>query len=126
MSKVLVPNGFLKLSSMCYLGQSTTLNLMQCNSQEVPPITEELQQLLAEYADVFEVPKELSTHISLDHKIQLKASDVSVNVRPYRYPPAQKDTIESMIKELLESGVIRPINSPFSSPIVMVKKNDGS
>ncbi|GJS18672.1 retrotransposable element Tf2 [Tanacetum coccineum] len=45
---------------------------------------------------------------------------------PYRYPPSQKDTIEAMVKKLLDSGVIRPSNSPFSSPIVMVKKKDGS
>ncbi|GKC68331.1 putative mitochondrial protein [Tanacetum coccineum] len=31
-----------------------------------------------------------------------------------------------MIKELLDSGIVRPSNSPFSSPIVMVKKKDGS
>ncbi|GJZ96097.1 reverse transcriptase [Tanacetum coccineum] len=38
--------------------------------------------------------------------------------------PNQKDAIELMVKELLDSGVIRPSQSPFSSPIVMVKKKD--
>ncbi|GJU29374.1 ty3-gypsy retrotransposon protein [Tanacetum coccineum] len=38
----------------------------------------------------------------------------------------KKDTIEAMVKELLDSRVIRQSNSPFSSPIVMVKKKDGS
>ncbi|GKD26274.1 hypothetical protein Tco_1232488 [Tanacetum coccineum] len=42
------------------------------------------------------------------------------------YPPTQKDIIETMVRELLDSGVIRQSNSPFSSPIVMVKKKDGS
>lgn len=49
-----------------------------------------------------------------------------VNIRPYRYPPNQKDVIETMVNELMETGVIRPSHSPFSSPIVMVKKKDGS
>ncbi|GKB86719.1 putative mitochondrial protein [Tanacetum coccineum] len=43
-----------------------------------------------------------------------------------KYPPSQKDTIEAMVKKLLDSGVLRPSNSPFSSLIVMVKKKDGS
>nr|GEX95434.1 reverse transcriptase [Tanacetum cinerariifolium] len=44
------------------------------------------------------------------------------------YPnnPKPKDAIESMVQELLDYGVIRHTQSPFSSPIVMVKKNDGS
>ncbi|GJS39011.1 hypothetical protein Tco_0564054 [Tanacetum coccineum] len=46
--------------------------------------------------------------------------------RPYRYPPAQKNEIDKMVKKLLDSGAIRLSNSPFSSPIVMVKKKDGS
>nr|GEZ23961.1 hypothetical protein [Tanacetum cinerariifolium] len=37
-----------------------------------------------------------------------------------------KDAIEIMVKELLESRVIRPSQSPFSSSIVMVKKKDGT
>ena len=75
---------------------------------------------------MFEIPKELPPHRNFDHQIPLKEENVTVNIRPYRYPPAQKDTIETMVKELLDSGVIRPSNNPFSSPIVMVKKKDGS
>nr|GEV76882.1 retrotransposon protein, putative, unclassified [Tanacetum cinerariifolium] len=46
--------------------------------------------------------------------------------KPYRHPPTQKDAIEAMVTELLKSGVIREIHSPFSLPIVMVKKKDGT
>ena len=44
---------------------------------------------------------------------------------PYRYPFTQKNEIEKIIKELLESSVIRPSISPYSSPVVMMLKRYG-
>lgn len=31
-----------------------------------------------------------------------------------------------MVKGLLSSGVVRPSTSPYSSPVLLVKKHDGS
>lgn len=49
-----------------------------------------------------------------------------VKVRPYRYPQIQKEKIEIMIKEMLVEVIIQPSNTPFSPPIVLVKKKDGT
>jgi hypothetical protein len=49
-----------------------------------------------------------------------------VCVRPYRYLYFQKTEIEKIVRDLLQSGVIRLSQSPFSSPILLVRKADGS
>ncbi|GKD69912.1 reverse transcriptase [Tanacetum coccineum] len=78
------------------------------------------------YEKVFVVPITLPPNRKHDHRIPLLDNSTPVNIRPYRHPPTQKDVIEAMVTRLLESGVIRESHIPFSSPIVMVKKKDGT
>jgi hypothetical protein len=58
-----------------------------------------------------------------DHKIPLKDESQAVNLRSYRYLGLQKDTLETLVAEMLEAGIVQPSNSPFASPVVLVKKN---
>jgi len=55
-----------------------------------------------------------------DYAIHLESRSVPHNIRPYRYPYAQKSDIKSIIQELLEVGIIQPIQSVFSTPMMMV------
>lgn len=41
-------------------------------------------------------------------------------------PVATKGVKESEVQKMLDRGVIRPSNSPWSSPVVFVRKQDGS
>ncbi|GKD40383.1 reverse transcriptase, partial [Tanacetum coccineum] len=116
------------LSSMNLCVPATSVMSLTVTNKPVFGITESqaLKELLIEFEDVFALPTVLPPQRHHDHRIPLKEGAVPVNIRPYRHPPTQKDAIETMVQELLDSKVIRPSNSPFSSPIVMVKKKDGT
>lgn len=43
-----------------------------------------------------------------------------------RYAPAEREIIASEVKKMLDHGIVRPSESPWSSPVVLVRKKDGS
>ena len=86
------------------------------------PLGLEVEELLGSFEDVFVEPKGLPPNRSHDNSITLKSDDQPVYMRPYRYPYFLKEEIEKTVEELLLSGVIRPSQSPFSSPVLLVRK----
>ena len=47
-----------------------------------------------------------------------------IMITPYCHPKRLKDEIEKTIQELLDQRHIRPSKSPFTSFVVLVKKDD--
>lgn len=86
----------------------------------------ELKPLLQNYSRVFAIPKRLPPSRLCDHRIILQSNAAPVKVRPYRYPHSQKTEIEIMVDQMMTDGLIEPSNSPFSSPVILVKKKDGT
>lgn len=84
----------------------------------------QLQSLLSKFQDVFSIPKSLPPLRPQDHGIQLKEGTNRPNLRPYRYPNVLKDKVKGMVQEMLNSGIIQPSISPYSSFVVLVKKNN--
>jgi hypothetical protein len=82
--------------------------------------------LLQQFEDVFREPKGLPPPRSHDHAIPLQEGVSPVSVRLYRFPFYQKEEIEKIVRDLLQTGVIRPSHSPFSSPVLLVRKADGT
>lgn len=82
--------------------------------------------LLRKYSGVF------STHESdlgctdlISHEIPL-LDDTPVRQRYRRIPPSEYEVAKAHINQLLEAEIISESSSPYASPIVLVKKKDGS
>jgi len=86
----------------------------------------ELTMTIKQYKNVFEKPHGLLPIQSHDHTIPLMPGNAHVKVRPYHYPHSQKTEVEHINAEMLLKGIIQPSSSPFSSPVLLVKKKDGT
>ena len=72
-----------------------------------------LKDLVRMYPDVFtDMPRE--------------TDDTPIRCKPYPLAYAMREELRNKVASMLEMGVVRPSTSPYASPIVMVKKKDGS
>ena len=83
----------------------------------------ELQALLNNFSSVFS-DKPGRTNMA-EHSI---VTDQTLPVRrpPYRLPHAYKELVKKELEDMLENDIIETTSSEWASPIVMVKKKDGS
>lgn len=106
--------------------KSTPLTPSHNPAHDLTQLPREIQDLLKSFPDFFLQPKELPPVRPHDHHINLLPNTKPINVKPYRYPHLQKATISKLIMEMLNEGIIKPSHSPFSSPVLLVKKKDGT
>lgn len=86
----------------------------------------ELENFLLQYSDIFVGPDgELGRTDLTAHKIDTGDAK-PIKLTPRRLPIFQRDVAECKIESMLQKEVIKPSNSPWASPIVFVKKRDGS
>lgn len=102
-----------------------------CNLDDVdlshlaPSEQTQLKQLLVQFADLFAVgDRPIGQTSVVTHSIPTTGPPIRQPLR--RIPEALKSTITKEVTHMLEHNIIRPSSSPWSSPVVMVRKQDGS
>ncbi|KAL8092142.1 hypothetical protein AgCh_034436 [Apium graveolens] len=73
-----------------------------------------------------ENPTSLPPSRKEDHLISILEGSKPVNLNPYKNPFLQRVEIECMVKEMLDGGIIRHNQSPYVSPVLLVKKWDNT
>ena len=85
-----------------------------------------VESLVSEYSDSFTVNKTDRGRTDLvQHQINT-GSHPPFKQRPRHLPISQMEVEKEEIEKMLSSGVTRPSESPWASPIVLVRKKDGS
>ena len=96
------------------------------SAQIAPDEKRYLRILVNDYEDVFMTPGEVLEGTTLvEHAIELKEGSTPIK-QPYRNPLAYRKIITDEVNDMLAKKVIRPSNSPWASPVVIVRKKDGS
>lgn len=86
---------------------------------------EEAERLEGHLQELFiEMPTGLGCTTLVEHKIRTSAEPIKQ--RFYPISPALQKQVFKELDDMLAQGVVEPSNSPWASPIVMVKKSDGS
>ena len=99
------------------------LNL--CLDHLSPFDSEQLTGLVASFSDIFALDaSELGTTTLVKHVINT-GDQVPVRQPVRRMPFALRSNVDQMVDEMLDQRVIKPSSSPWSSPVVLVKKKNG-
>ena len=90
-----------------------------------PTQQQQLKDLFLVFSDIVSQGKDdLGLTPLLQHAIETEGPPLR---QPYHCQnPAVRREEMAQVQQMLSSGVIRPSNSPWASPVIMVKKKDGS
>ena len=88
--------------------------------------TARLKELLYDYQHVVSLTEgDLGTTQMVKHRIET-GNVLPIRQQPRRTSPWKQDEIERQVADLLYQGRVTESSSPWSSPVVLVTKKDGS
>ncbi|UYV62540.1 hypothetical protein LAZ67_2000988 [Cordylochernes scorpioides] len=129
----------LEEGQLAVIGDASDTNLQEILGQENSPniasmISPDLSMLertricsiLGSFSGLFEFnkfPSNLTT--TAKHKINTE-DHPPIKRRPYRVSQVERQTIQNEVDKMLKGGIVQLSESPWSSPVVLVKKKNGS
>ena len=103
--------------------QTQTVDDVKINDQLSTEARNSVEGILREFSDVFtDQPGECTV---AQHEIKLTDERPIVS-KPYSMPFALRESVQNDLEKMFRLGVIRHSSSPYASPVVVVRKKDGS
>lgn len=114
------------LSLACTYELFTADDIAPLIDAEIPEeYRQRLLNLLNEHRDCFsQSTRELGKTDVVKMQITL-TDDKPVTYKPYRLSFLEREVVRDIVQDLLDNGIIQESTSPYSSPILLVKKKTG-
>lgn len=85
-----------------------------------------IQDLIRDFSECFSTSSKVRRTQIVKHRIITDEQTRPVHQNPYRVSPKEREVIKGQVQEMLEDDVIQPSNSPWASPVVLVRKKDNT
>ncbi|KAL5021228.1 hypothetical protein ScPMuIL_000383 [Solemya velum] len=111
-----------EIPSLSMSGKETVDDVTICSDLTREQVGE-LESLLSEFSDVLsDVPKQTSL---ITHSVKT-TTDIPIHRKPYPIPYALQDKVKKELQQMKELGIIEDSDSPYSAPMVLVKRPEAS
>ena len=125
-TSIIGPNGAVDDEELLELGPATSRETAEdvvLGEQLSEEQRSQIEELVDRYEHVFtDVP---GNSTLAEHHLDL-TSEEPVRSKPYPVPYNVRESLKEDIQSMLEMGVIRESTSPYASPVVVVRKKDGT
>ncbi|KAI8507260.1 hypothetical protein Bbelb_146400 [Branchiostoma belcheri] len=91
-----------------------------------PAESRQLTDLLERYNDVFSCHSGDRGRTSLAQHRIITHDSQPIKQRPHRMPVHRQAEVQRQVNEMLDAGVVEPSQSPWASPVVLVRKKNGT
>ncbi|GBN73259.1 Transposon Ty3-G Gag-Pol polyprotein [Araneus ventricosus] len=87
-------------------------------------LRKEVKDIIKNFDSVFSKDKYDVGALRVEPQRIVLNSALPVSLRPYRTSPVEEHEIKSQVEKLLQAGLIKESNSPYSSPVTLAFKRD--
>lgn len=108
-------------------GRTNLLSFTESINQDLPSKERQaIIDLLSRYSDCFATTTdELGRSNIVQHSIDTSTHNPLCQP-PYKSAWKEREVIQTQVEEMLKSGVVEPSSSPWASPVVLVRKKEGT
>src|SRR5574338_355061 len=115
-----------RITVLCEVAKEGKLYHLVDSEKDFSKLTIEEIPIVNEYLDVFGEVKGIPHHRPVEFQINLIPGASPIIMKPYRMGPSELKELKNQLEELEGKGFIRPSNSCWGSPVVFVRKHDGT